>query len=101
MSQPKPDDRHPRLAAARARPPAESDFDHASNAIREAKRLASRAKSRISSRMDPQGLTWEEAADLANAAQSVAYHAGWMLAKLRSQAQGVAAVLDGRSEVMP
>jgi hypothetical protein len=72
-----------RLAVALAKPPCKEDLDSALKSITEAKRLASIASGRVSGRMKPEGLTWEESAKLATATKDLAYHAGWMLAILR------------------
>jgi hypothetical protein len=54
------------------------DLACAGVAILRAKQHARRAKLNIEGRMAPEGLTWDRARDLANAAETLAYHATWM-----------------------
>ena len=64
-----------------------ADLTHARNAIRTAKRLANTVRRKTSGRMDPEGLTWDKASELARAADDVAYHANWMLKELEGRLQ--------------
>jgi hypothetical protein len=63
------------------------DLACAGVAILRAKQHAARAKSKIEGRMAPEGLTWDRARDLADAAETLAYHATWMRNELLKRTQ--------------
>jgi hypothetical protein len=71
------------------KPPEKSDLDFARQSIMNARRLAEIASGRVSGKMNPKGLEWHEAAELAGAAKDLAYHANWMLKHLEAMQREV------------
>jgi len=61
----------------------EMDIDVALSSRIVGKRLASKASQNWSGRMNPKDLPWNEAADLANITDTLAWCVGWLVAEVR------------------
>ncbi len=64
------------------------DLAMAKRAARDAKRIAHVVKGRISGRMAPEPPSVGEASELATAADTLAYHVGWMAKEIERLRRG-------------